>query len=224
MFRNPSSLLLHYHHTIISSYVIIQRCTIHHRKYLYLCRSDLIAWSTISPVSCQNPPDRFFNQSQDLSSWANEIHPNILSHWHQKLTVNDPSRVGSNVGKTDEKKQNINFFMSSVLFTVLTLPLNMIPLWTKLTVKIQQVFLLPSRFLVLVWHLGESLYPTISKNKTSESSSLSKQIKLNDINILSWKISSILWTSSKSPYICIQCSGVWIAALNLFHYPSRLKE
>lgn len=102
--------------------------------------------------------------------------------------------------------------MSSVLFTVLTLPLNMIPLWTKLTVKIQQVFLLPSRFLVLVWHLGESLYPTISKNKTSESSSLSKQIKLNDI-ILSWKISSILWTSSKSPYICIQCSGVWIAAL-----------
>lgn len=103
--------------------------------------------------------------------------------------------------------------MSSVLFTVLTLPLNMIPLWTKLTVKIQQVFLLPSRFLVLVWHLGESLYPTISKNKTSESSSLSKQIKLNDINILSWKISSILWTSSKSSYICIQCSGVWIAAL-----------
>lgn len=93
--------------------------------------------------------------------------------------------------------------MSSVLFTVLTLPLNMIPLWTKLTVKIQQVFLLPSRFLVLVWHLGESLYPTISKNKTSESSSLSKQIKLNDINILLWKISSILWTSSKSSYICI---------------------
>lgn len=105
VFRNPSSLLLHYHHTIISSYVIIQRCTIHHRKYLYLCRSDLIAWSTISPVSCQNPPDRFFNQSQDLSWWANEIHPNILSHWHQKLTVNDPSRVGSNVGKTDEKNR-----------------------------------------------------------------------------------------------------------------------
>lgn len=105
MFRNLSSLLLHYHHTIISSYVIIQRWTIHHRKYLYLCRSDLIEWSTISPVSCQNPPDRFFNQSQDLSWWTNEIHPNILSHWHQKLTVNDPSRVGSNVGKTDEKTE-----------------------------------------------------------------------------------------------------------------------
>lgn len=70
------TLLLHYHHTIISSYVIIQRCTIHHRKYLYLCRSDLIEWSTISPVSCQNPPDRFFNQSQDLSWWTNEIQPN----------------------------------------------------------------------------------------------------------------------------------------------------
>lgn len=113
VFRNPSSLLLHYHHTIISSYVIIQRCTIHHRKYLYLCRSDLIAWSTISPVSCQNPPDRFFNQSQDLSWWANEIHPNILSHWHQKLTVNDPSRVGSNVGKTDEKNR-ISIFSCQV--------------------------------------------------------------------------------------------------------------
>lgn len=109
------------------------------------------------------------------------------------------------------KKQNINFFMSSVLFTVLTLPLNMIHLWTKLKWKIQQVFLLPSRFCVLIWHLGESLYPTIPKNKTSEGLSLSKQSKLM---LYYCEILSIKWTFSKSSYTFLfKCSGVWIAAL-----------
>lgn len=116
------------------------------------------------------------------------------------------------------KKQNINFFMSSVLFTVLTLPLNMIHLWTKLKWKIQQVFLLPSRFCVLIWHLGESLYPTIPKNKTSEGSSLSKQTKLI---IYYCEILSIKWTFSKSSYILI-CMFWYMnySSINCFIYRS----
>lgn len=79
-------------------------------------------------------------------------------------------------------------------------------LWTwsisgqNLSGKFNKFFLLPSRFRVLIWHLGESLYPTIPKNKTSEGSSLSKQTKL----ILYYcEILSIKWTFSKSSYILI---------------------
>lgn len=199
MFRNLSSLLLHYHHTIISSYVIIQRCTIHHRKYLYLCRSDLIEWSTISPVSCQNPPDRFFNQSQDLSWRTNEIHPNILSHCHQKLTVNDPSRVGSNVGKTDEKTE-YQFFHVKCFVHSSDIASEHDPSLDKTEVENSTSFFAPFKILCSHMTFGESLYPTIPKNKTSEGSSLSKQTKL----ILYYcEILSIKWTFSKSSYILI---------------------
>lgn len=79
-------------------------------------------------------------------------------------------------------------------------------LWTwsisgqNLSGKFNKFFLLPSRFRVLIWHLGESLYPTIPKNKTSEGLSLSEQTKL----ILYYcEILSIKWTFSKSSYILI---------------------
>lgn len=70
----------------------------------------------------------------------------------------------------------------------------------NLSGKFNKFFLLPSRFRVLIWHLGESLYPTIPKNKTSEGLSLSEQTKL----ILYYcEILSIKWTFSKSSYILI---------------------
>lgn len=79
-------------------------------------------------------------------------------------------------------------------------------LWTwsisgqNLSGKFNKFFLLPSRFRVLIWHLGESLYPTIPKNKTSEGLSLSEQTK----PILYYcEILSIKWTFSKSSYILI---------------------
>lgn len=79
-------------------------------------------------------------------------------------------------------------------------------LWTwsisgqNLSGKFNKFFLLPSRFRVLIWHLGESLYPTIPKNKTSEGLSLSKQSKLM---LYYCEILSIKWTFSKSSYILI---------------------
>lgn len=119
------------------------------------------------------------------------------------------------------KKQNINFFMSSVLFTVLTLPLNMIHLWTKLKWKIQQVFFAPFKILCSHMTFGESLYPTIPKNKTSEGSSLSKQTKL----ILYYcEILSIKWTLSKSSYILIKMFWCMNCSSNCFIYRSKLKE
>lgn len=88
--------------------------------------------------------------------------------------------------------------------------------------KFNKFFLLPSRFCVLIWHLGESLYPTIPKNKTSEGSSLSKQTKL----ILYYcEILSIKWTFSKSSYILIWM--FWYmnySSINCFIYRSKLKE
>lgn len=116
------------------------------------------------------------------------------------------------------KKQNINFFMSSVLFTVLTLPLNMIPLWTKLQGKIQQVFFAPFKVPRSHVTFGESLYPNISKKKTSEGLSLSKQIKLI---IYYCEISSVLWTSSKSLYSNVL---VYELQLYLFHSSIQIKR
>lgn len=210
MFRNLSSLLLHYHHTIISSYVIIQRCTIHHRKYLYLCRSDLIEWSTISPVSCQNPPDRFFNQSQDLSWWTNEIHPNILSHWHQKLTVNDPSRAGSNVGKTDEKTE-YQFFHVKCFVHSSDIASEHDPSLDKTEVENSTSFfcsLQDSVFSYDIWgnHFTPPFLKTkpqrvwVCQNKQSRYYIIVKYYLLNGLSV-------------NHPTFLFKCSGVWIAAL-----------
>lgn len=88
--------------------------------------------------------------------------------------------------------------------------------------KFNKFFLLPSRFCVLIWHLGELLYPTIPKNKISEGLSLSKQTKL----ILYYcEILSIKWTFSKSSYILIWM--FWYmnySSINCFIYRSKLKE
>lgn len=88
--------------------------------------------------------------------------------------------------------------------------------------KFNKFFLLPSRFRVLIWHLGESLYPTIPKNKTSEGLSLSKQSKLM---LYYCEILSIKWTFSKSSYILIWM--FWYmnySSINCFIYRSKLKE
>lgn len=88
--------------------------------------------------------------------------------------------------------------------------------------KFNKFFFAPFKILCSHMTFGESLYPTIPKNKTSEGSSLSKQTKL----ILYYcEILSIKWTFSKSSYILIWM--FWYmnySSINCFIYWSKLKE
>lgn len=127
-----------------------------------------------------------------------------------KLTVNDPSRAGSNVGKTDEKTE-YQFFHVKCFVHSSDIASEHDPSLDKTEVENStSFFLLPSRFCVLIWHLGNHFTPPFLKIKPQRVWVCQNNQSWCYIIVKYYLLNGL---SANHPTFLFECFGIWITAL-----------